>query len=89
MNPLKWKKDYLVGWFLVMLLGWIVGVLWAWLDSAFHQTSSHALSGQWANQAEAFSVWLPFVSTYWPLPTFCAIIFGLTFFIVCILLKAK
>jgi hypothetical protein len=89
MNPLRWKREHQVAWFVICLIGAIVGLLFAWFQSPFYYISRASLSGEWANSTRVFLNWLPYVELYWPWPMFGAIIPGLAFYAFQLLVSPK
>ncbi len=81
MNPLRWKLEHRVAWLLICLIGAMFGVIFAWFQSPFYQISRSSLSGEWANSARVFLIWLPNVGLYWPWPILGATIPGLGFYV--------
>jgi hypothetical protein len=81
MNPLRWRREHQLAWFLICVIGGIVGLLSAWFQSPFYAISHASLSGEFANSTRVFFVWLPNVALYWPWPMFGAVISGLTFYV--------
>ena len=78
MNPFSWPREHFVAWLLIMLLGAIVGCCGALLLSFPEQAAF--LGG-------SIGDWLMHPKIYWPAPTFGAVIPGLTFYVVKMLLR--
>jgi hypothetical protein len=80
MNPLDWKRQHQVAGVAFCAVGAIVGILFAWMDSSIRQISSHSISGEWANAANVFLLWLSHFDLYWPWPVIGACAAGLAFY---------
>jgi hypothetical protein len=81
MNPLRWKPEHQLAWLLICVIGGAVGLLFSWFQSPFYRISASSMSGEWANPARVFFVWLPNIGLYWPWPLFGAVIPGLAFYV--------
>jgi hypothetical protein len=80
MNPLHWKREYLVAWIAFSVVGGMAGLFLAWMDSTGRKL---AVSNTLRLGVQVwFFAWLTDPSQYWQWPLFGIVFVGLTFYAV-------
>jgi len=80
MNPFSWQPAHRISWISFTLAGAVAGLVLAWIDSPYRRICNAALSGDRADCARMFALWLAHPSQYWLITGLCAAIPALVFY---------
>lgn len=89
MNPLGWRREHQLAWFLTCILGGMAGLLFAWFTSLLYILSRVTVSGEFADSQHLFFAWLPNWRLYWLWPMIGFVFVGTSFYIFRLLKSAR
>lgn len=80
MNPFSWHPSDRIAGIAFGAAGAIAGMVLAWIDSPYRRICNAALSGDRADCAQMFSLWIAHPSQYWLISAVCAAVPALAFY---------